>query len=153
MVETLVAFTVLAIILTVLYHIVSFCSELRMLTVDNARLNREFLQEVAKLDDKIDTNLVQIQDYAYTAGDGKKEVLFYLTLDEDRMKEAGMESYENNGNDVSNELSLRFEMNCLGARSYLCTDQMITDEQLTAPSVMHFVFNSLKNVTDEGGTP
>ena len=164
MVETIAAFTVLAVILAALYHIVKFSSDLRVLAVDTAHLNQLFLREVYKNDDMIDTSFVQMK--SFTPGTAETEtdstVVFWLELDTSEDHEEMYQSYLDHGNKVPTavsqedesteiELPIRFRLNCMGAKSYLCIDELVREtnedgtankksEQIPAPAMMNFMY-------------
>lgn len=174
MVETIAAFTVLAVILAALYHIVKFSSDLRVLAVDTAHLNQLFLREVYKNDDMIDTNFVQMK--SFTPGTAETEtdstVVFWLELDTSEDHEEMYQSYLDHNNKVPTavsqedgsteiELPIRFRLNCMGAKSYLCIDDLVKEtnedgpvntnnEQIPAPAMMNFTYVTLEVPGEDG---
>ena len=149
MVETLVAFTVLAVILVILLHIVKFSSELRTEAVDMAHLNQMFLREVYKNYDNIDSTFIKKTAYSCAGEEGTQPVTFYLQLDEGR---TNMEYYRDAGNYVPDqEGEIYFRLNCLGAKTFLCTDSIIEAEQIPAPAMMNFIYETPEQPEEEQG--
>ncbi len=151
MVETLAAFTVLAIVLTMLFHIVSFCGKLRMMAVDSGKLQQLFLREAYRLDSVIRQEaegeaepFIILTTYTGTGDpDADKTVSFTMMLDTSRTEM--MESYTNHGNRLEEGgFADGFRLNYMGAKSYECKDPIIDEEQLNRPVMMNFVYESPK---------
>ncbi len=137
MVETLAAFTVLAVILASLYEIVNFSSRLRIMATDTALLNQMFLREVYKKDDKVDLSLAEIT-YFRPVG-GSTDVLAGFTLVPDEKAE----NYDSLEDAEKEKLSIG--LNNIGAVNYKCVDDAVWDKEnnkpvgtLAVPAVIHF---------------
>ena len=158
MVETLVAFTVLAIVLTMLFKVVQFSSRLRVLAVDSAQMNSMFMREIYKNDESIDTSddgFVKITRFVpgTVANDGNKAAKFAFVLD---VREGKTDINRNYGKASISDMNAfkadppRFLLNGLGAKSYLCTDDVIDEEEIAAPVVMNFFYETPAAATVPG---
>ena len=151
MVETLAAFTVLAIVLTMLFHIVSFCGRLRTMAVDSGKLQQMFLREAYKIDSVIksenaneDEAFIKLTTYSGTGDpNADKSIRFTMVLDTSR--EDMMEKYYALNNQPEEEgYAEGFRLNLMGAKSYVCVDPIIDEEELARPKMMNFVYESPK---------
>ncbi len=145
MVETLAAFTVLAVVLVILFHIVNFSSNLRMLAVDSAHLNQMFLREIYKNEAAIDPGFVQLTKFSGGGyAEGETAVEFRLELDTE--KTDLMRNYRGvdfEVEDLENHPPV-FKLNQMGAISYRCVDPIFEEESqyegLIRPTLMNFVY-------------
>jgi len=92
MLETLVAFTVLMVIMSVLYSIIAFCSELQMSAMDTGRIMKRFDTEIynTKNLDVPNTSTQGVKVIStpesdlvikkYTTDKGNQQPLFYLKV-------------------------------------------------------------------------
>ena len=162
MVETLAAFTVLAVILVILFHIVKFASELRMLAVDSAHLNQMFTREVYKMPEAMDTDFVGTNYYgktgeqefydAYDDGSGKenKSIVtnFYLVLDEEKTDMDSYYAHMNKGPDQEGGGYFKLKLNCISAVGYFCKDEIINEEKIARPTLMNYRYTSPATVEE-----
>ena len=83
MVETLVAFTVLMIVLGLLYTVIAFCTTLRMRSADTGRIMTAFSREIYAKNPE--ASLVDVKHYdTVKDGSGKRIPLFYMQLDTEK---------------------------------------------------------------------
>ena len=87
LIETLAAFTVLAAILAILFHIVDFSSRLRTQAVDTAHLDQMFWRELYKNDENIDSSFIEVNEFV--RDENGKIGVFWLALDVDNTAELG----------------------------------------------------------------
>lgn len=88
MLETLVAFTVLMVILAVLYAIIAFCSELKMSATDMNNAMQEFSQELYNEGNRGNTSApVLVTPIETTSSGGTRSSLFYLKISDDMTAE------------------------------------------------------------------
>ena len=162
MVETLAAFTVLAVILVVLFHIVKFSNELRMLAVDTAHLNQMFTREVYKTPEAMDTSFVGRNYYGKTGEqeyydvyddgsdkDNKNIVTnFYLVLDEEKTDMDKYYEHFNKGPEQEGGGYFKLKLNCLSAVGYFCKDEIVGEEKIVRPSLMNYIYTSPKTLEE-----
>ena len=140
--ETLAAFTVLAAIMAILFHIVDFSSRLRTQAVDSAHLNQMFLKEMYKNDDKIDNEFVEIKYYSAdgeSASENSVTCRFWLVLDTEKTDDSnylGVQTAPDPGNPP------RFRLDNFEATVYTCIDPLIEEEQLPVPVALRFRYVS-----------
>ena len=144
LIETLAAFTVLAAILTILFHIVNFSGTLRTQAVDAAHLDQMFQREVCKNDGSIDTSFVEITYYSREGGEAENELAcgFWMVLDTEKTvlnKNYLGVSYDENG--IKDNPPL-FRMDNLGITVYTCRDNLIEEEKLPRPVMVSYHFNA-----------
>lgn len=146
MLETIVAFTVLMIVLGLLYKMVVFSSDLRMKASDTANVRSSFNEQLYKkeYDDsgsRIDGAMenVKIVDY-YGVDDpnpaNSKAAAFVMVLDEgktDVEKAFGAPSGDRADN-IKNQITFPH----LDATSYSSVDPLIESEGLATPNVLKF---------------
>ena len=158
MVETLVAFTVLAIVLTMLFKVVQFSNRLRILAVDSAQMNSMFMREIYKYDDKIDQSdegFVKITKFVpgKVSKDGNSPAKLAFVLDVGEGKTDIDRNYGKASIPDMNAFKTnppRFLLNGIGAKSYECTDDVIEDEQIAAPVVVNFYYETPVKETNPG---
>ena len=162
MVETLAAFTVLAVILVMLFHIVKFSNELRMLAVDSAHLNQMFAREVYKTPGAMDSAFVGKNYYGKTGEKTFYDVFdesnnkedksivtnFYLVLDEEKTDMDSYYAHLNKGPDQEGGGYFKLKLNCLSAVGYFCKDSIVNEEKITRPSLMNFIYTSPETETE-----
>lgn len=149
LVETLVAFTVLAAIMAILFQIVDFSGRLRTQAVDSAYLNQMFYREMYKNDERIDRAFVDIK---YYNGGTDTEIVsedtgscrFWLVLDTEKT-----DSSNYLGTTVAPDPANppRFRLDHYEATVYTCIDPLIEMEQLPVPAAMKFRYVSPKTDT------
>ena len=158
MVETLVAFTVLMVVLGILYSIISFCNTLRMRAQDTNQAVVTFGEQMYNQENIPDgdnsANHISIKSYSTV---GKKEPLFYLSISKDTDElnygTAGKSYYDminpNLPDDATNQQkkavedsqkALWISMVRIGAiaYSYLPTDAEV-EEKIIIPKAIKFI--------------
>ncbi len=134
MVETLVSFTVIAIVMAALYAIVSFSSELWMNSIDASRVQQHFSEEISKKNP--DAAFVQKTIYkAGFAGESGNESEY-----------AGLVLVVDDGDD-SNQFYI--SLSDISAESYVSVDDSVKDENIVAPKVLMFKHKSQYNESGE----
>ncbi|MBP5608065.1 MAG: hypothetical protein J6X66_07335 [Lachnospiraceae bacterium] len=151
LIETLAAFTVLAAILAILFHIVDFSSRLRTQAVDTAHLDQMFWRELYKNDENIDSSFIEVNEFV--RDENGKIGVFWLALDVDNTDPANIEMAYKNGNvfdvDYLRENPPVFYLDNIGASSYSCIDTLIDEEQLPRPVAMSFHYYAPEAETSE----
>lgn len=127
MVETLVSFTVIAIVMAALYAIVSFSTELWMNSVDASNVQQHFSEEISKKN----PDSQYVQKTSYKAG---------LASDPDDADEyAGLVLVYDDGDDTND---FYIVLNDISAESYVSVDGSVTDDNIAAPKVIMFKHKS-----------
>ena len=138
LVETLAAFTVLAALMALFFHIVDFSSRLRTQAVDSSRLNQMFFKEIYKNPDAIDDSFVTTELFNEDGTGGATVSRFWLVLDTERTDMKKNYQGVNYNIDDYKDNPPRFRLDNLEAVSYTCTDPLIDEEQLVRPGAMRF---------------
>ena len=138
LIETLAAFTVLAAIMVILFHIVDFSGRLRTQAVDTAHLDQMFWREIFKNDGAVDSSFVSIENYSHETDEHVCN--YYLVLDPDR---TDIDHNYRRGIDIPNEEEFfknppRFRLDNTTVTAYTCIDPLIGEEQLPAPTAIRF---------------
>lgn len=134
MVETLVAFVVLVIILAILMHMVNYCFQLQMKSVDTDEVFNKFNAELYKTFDKIDSNEVEAKEIKTNNDLGP---VFYLMLDTENTK-----MMEKNVKDNSTDYTqYKLGLYNLKVNSYKSVNGMIEEEKLVTPQALLFDYD------------
>ncbi len=145
LIETLAAFTVLAAILAILFHIVDFSSRLRTQAVDSARLNQMFLREMYL--NEPDPEFVSYVNYyssvpAAEVSASVNQCRFWLVLDVEEGK-TDLQKYTDYGNDYDKAKNNDyFYLYNTAATAYTCIDPLINEEQLPRPGALTFHYQA-----------
>lgn len=127
MVETLVSFTVIAIVMAALYAIVSFSSELWMNSMDSSRVQQHFTEEISKKNP--DEQFVEKKLYKAGIAENSENASEYaalvLVLDD--------------GNDAND---FYISLNDISAETYVSVDDSVKDENILAPKIVMFKHKS-----------
>lgn len=141
MVETLVSFVVLFAVLSSLYGIVVFSSELYMRSVDISRQQQQFYREIYKKKSAFN-DLGPVRKTEYSAGNGVYANGDYnpnhagLVLELDTEKTAPA-NYNDNDSLKKSYVSL----DSVGVTSYVWTDESAGNNTAVAPKAVHFAFD------------
>ena len=130
MLETLVAFTVLMVILAIMYQMMAFCSDLRMKAADEAMVVRTFNQELYRVGEGEIYDKIRKKTYDSSITNLNDGPLLYLT-------EVKVEGQDSAYSPSSRRIQMgTFEMDCF---SYDESDEMITKNEVAVPKAVQFV--------------
>lgn len=134
MIETLSAFTVLMIIMGVLYGIIAFCSELRMQAADAGTVLQEFNIELYN-QESADSNVIMRQ---YNTAGKNNVPLFYISVNTEETLP------ENLKNNESTDMKQKISLYNICAKTYsyeLPKDEEGKEQEarIVFPKVMQFI--------------
>ena len=130
MLETLVAFTVLMVILAIMYQMMAFSSDLRMKAADEATVERTFNQELYRTGEVEIYDKIRKKTYDSSITNLNDGPLLYLT-------EVKVEGQDSSYTPSSRRIQMgTLEMDCF---SFNESDEMITKNEVSVPKAVQFV--------------
>ena len=130
MLETLVAFTVLMVILAIMYQMMAFSSDLRMKAADEATVVRTFNQELYRTGEVEIYDKIRKKTYDSSITNLNDGPLLYLT-------EVKVEGQDSSYTPSSRRIQMgTLEMDCF---SFNESDEMITKNEVSVPKAVQFV--------------
>ena len=145
MMETVVAFTVLVIILAMIYQMVAFSSSLRMKAADMSHVVQTFNAELYRNGDPSDSGKVLMESYESStkASDGP---LFYFSLntektDYDKNQYSSYEGVTGKNEVVDKNPRNRLKFTQISADCYYFNpdDPLVSDGKLIVPKAIKFI--------------
>ncbi len=131
MVETLVAFTVLLIVLAILYQMVAFCSSLRMKAADEAQVVSEFNQELYRKGNGTGVyDKITKTSYSCSSLETAKGPYLYLTVDESKT--------DTKNHYTSGARRIKLDSIGMDCYSYKEDDPLITTNEIAVPKAVQF---------------
>ena len=131
MIETLVAFLVLMIIMAILMHMINYCFQLEMKSVDTDTVFARFNTELYKPLDAVNSEEVSAQKIETDENLGP---VFYLMIDTDKT-DMTRNKIQNGTTDYE---KYKIGLYSISAKSYKSVNGMIASENLVTPQALIF---------------
>lgn len=135
MLETIISFVVLTLVLTALYAMIRFSSNLRMRAIDSVDVRNSFNTEIYKEDPN--KNVVDVYNYVGKHAKDKK-TMFSLKVNSDTSAE-NLDITNGDGTPYNFNNSVRLPN--VDAIGYVSKDSRVDEENLACPKVLMFYYN------------